>query len=136
MICTDPNPTFQMVFDPDPDLDPTSDPTWILLNIFNIKFIFLSSLVSVLSCILWQGKFYLKKVIYIFKLSWPDPEWFFPDPDPAKSFGSDWIRIWIHNAGTLIIQRYLLLGSLENRQKGWRRLSKHTKYVSYDANIT
>ncbi len=25
----------------------------------------------------------------------PDPEWFFPDPDPAKSFGSD--RIRIHN---------------------------------------
>ncbi len=25
--------------------------------------------------------------------SCPDPDWFFPDPDPAKSFGSDRIRI-------------------------------------------
>jgi hypothetical protein len=23
----------------------------------------------------------------------PDPKWFIPDPDPAKSSGSDWIRI-------------------------------------------
>ncbi len=102
MIFRDPDPIFQLVSDP----DPVSDPTYIFLG-----------------CSLWRDMSFLeenfldKKGIYIFKMSIhlrnckiftsfskyfyfkyrscsdPDPEGFYPGPDPAKSFGSDRIPI-------------------------------------------
>ncbi len=53
---------------------------------------------------LWLGSSFTLNSFRIRSCSDPDPQWFFPDPDPAKSFGSKWIRI--HNTAFLFI--YLL----------------------------
>ncbi len=77
-------PTFQLVSDPFPD--PASHPSWIFIFKLSILVEKLSNFVSL------QSSF----TSNLFRIrSCPDPEWLIPDPDPAKSFGSD--RIWIYN---------------------------------------
>jgi len=95
--------------------DPRSDPVWIYCNNLSSLPLFLSPSthkISIYTCAkysdflcIWLRKcdFFTEKlgIKFIPDPDWPDPKWFIPDPntDPAKSSGSD--RIRIHNTGSI-----------------------------------
>ena len=56
------------------------------------------------------SRFYSILVTKNWRLSDPDPKLIIPDPDPANNFGSDRIRLRIHNAAPLFLNQLRFKG--------------------------
>ncbi len=122
LIFSDPDPTFQLISDPD------QDPTWIFFpNILNIIFTLYSRLVSVLG---FLGIFFLKRDIYflierflkIFQIL----------SVFKRSFALDSCRIW-SCSDSLECKRFLL--KLEVQHSALRRKIKQEKTGFFVENV-